>query len=282
MSDLVSIIILNWNGITLTEQCLKSILENTGKVNYEIILVDNGSNTENVSRLNELKKQGFIDKLVLNKENKGFAYANNQGFNVAKGNFFFMLNNDTFVTKAWLGNALELLKSNEKIGAVGSTLVEKNETEKKREGHVKEKQTLCGAAMLMKKKVIEEIGLLDAENFSPIYGEETDWCYRARHAGYKLLETEKSRIIHLGSQDTKRQTGSAWQYELMNTHRLKAMFFNLSIMEFSKHIAGLLLIFFKSFKEKRVRLLLKSYWNNLKNIKLILRERRKRKAKLLF
>lgn len=131
--------------------------------------------------------------------------------------------------------------------------------------------------MLLRKGVVEKIGALDAEEFSPIYGEETDWCYRARNAGYRIVETDSSRIKHLGSRDTKRQTGKDWQYVLLNTHRLKAMLFNLSTLEFLRHAPGLALVFVRAVPEGRLHLLLKSYRNNIKDIGKIMRKRKERK-----
>jgi len=278
----VSIIVLNWNGIDLTKQCLQSIKENTVYKPFEVIVIDNGSDARNVRELQALHKQGFINKLILNNENKGFAFANNQGFDAAKGDFFFMLNNDTLVTKGWLLNSLKLIQSNEKIAAVGCRLVDLAQYKEKKFNLRNDRivRTTCGAAMLMRKRVIEEIGKLDAVHFSPIYGEETDWCYRARKNGYKIMETDKSIIIHLGGRDTKKGRGKQAAFELLNTHRLKAMLFNLSAPQFLGHVPGLSLIFVNAVKQGMLFPLLHSYWNNLKNIKEILYERKKRKVRL--
>ena len=275
----VSIIVLNWNGERWMEKCLGSVKENTTYYDYEVIVVDNGSKDGSVELLEKLKKQGLINVLIKNSENKGFAYANNQGFAKAKGQYYFMLNNDTLVTKNWLTNAVNVLESDSKIAAVGSKLIQHEDYDSKKYGIGPdvEKQTTCGAAMLMRKDVIDKIGVLDAENFSPIYGEETDWCYRARSAGFKIMETNSSRIVHLGSVDTKRQTGKEWQYTLMNTNRVKAMLYNLGAVEFAKHIPGLGLIFARSIKDGMLKYLLQSYWNNVKILGHTLKERKKRK-----
>jgi len=279
---LVTVITLNWNGIELTEICLRSLKKNTVHKPIEVIVVDNGSRKDNVRKLENLKRTGFIDKLILNKQNKGFSGGNNQGFEVGKGNYFFMLNNDTEVTRNWLKNCLALAEKDKKIGAVGCKLVDKPQFEKKQYsiGPNRERKTTCGAAMLIPRHVIEEVGMLDAEHFSPIYGEETDWCYRVRHAGYKIMETDKSLVIHLGSHDTKKGKGRHAAYELLNRHRLKAMAFNLTIPEFLGHVPGLGLIFVNAAKGGLFVSLLKTYWSNLGNWREILRERRKRRARL--
>ena len=141
--------------------------------------------------------------------------------------------------------------------------------------------TTCGGAMLMRRKALEKIGSLDAEHFSPIYGEETDWCYRARNAGFKIMETDSSIIIHYGSHDTTKQTSREKQFILMNTNRLKAMLYNLTLPEMLRHVPGLGLIFVNALRYGRGKLILKAYWNNLHNWKEISAERKKRKARLI-
>ncbi len=275
---MVSVIVLNWNGWGFLNNCLKSIKKNTVYGRYEVILVDNGSEKKDVENIKKAKKKGLIDRVIYNKENKGFAFANNQGFEIAKGDYYYMLNNDTQVTRGWLKEAVKKAESDEGIGAVGSRLVQDVDFEKGnfKTGADREVLTTCGAAMLMKKSVVKEIGVLDAGNFSPIYGEETDWCYRARRAGYKIVETDKSRVVHYGSVDTKRQTGKEWQYTLMNENRIKAMLYNLGPLEFARHIPGLGLIFVQSIRDGMFLFLLKSYWRNMKNLGHTLEERRKR------
>lgn len=266
----VSIIILNWNGKELTRACLNSINENTDYPNYEVIVVDNGSTDGSV----EILQKEFPDiKLIKNKKNLGFGRGNNQGMEAAEGDYFFLLNNDTLLTKGWLTNAIEIMEADNTVASVGSLLIPQDA--QINENIDRDKDTVCGAAMLMKRKVVERIGAFDVENFSPIYGEETDWNYRARKIGYKVIETTKSRVIHFGSVSTKKQNPN--QYLLLNTHRLKAMLYNDSPLSFIKRIPGLGLIFVRSFPEGTTLLLLRSYWNNFKNWRNILQERKKRK-----
>jgi len=281
---LVSIVIVNWNAKEFMQQCAKSLKQNTVYPKYEVIAVDNGSKDGSVELLKQLKKKGLVHKVIFNKGNRGFAAANNQGFKAAKGQYLFMLNNDVLLVKGWLSKAIELLESDKRIAAVGSTLIGFNDSPKNvTKASPKEKQTLCGAAMVMKKTALEQIGLLDAEEFSPAYGEETDWCYRARNAGFKLFETSDSVIKHFGSGSTLKQLPKKGQYLLMNTHRLKAMLYNLSLPEFLHHLPGLGLLFLQSFKHGMTLTLLQSYWNNLKKLPLVLkkRENRRKKAALL-
>ncbi|MCX6799457.1 MAG: glycosyltransferase, partial [Candidatus Diapherotrites archaeon] len=121
---LVSVIVLNMNGIALTRQCLESVKKNTAYKPVEVIAVDNGSDEENVTGLRELKGKGLIDKLILNKTNLGYSAGVNQGFEAARGKFLFHLDNDTLVEKGWLEKSLEAARNyQKKVGVVGSALV---------------------------------------------------------------------------------------------------------------------------------------------------------------
>ncbi len=271
----VSIIILNWNGRELTCSCLRSIKEETDYPDYEVIVVDNGS-TDGSQEM--LKREFPWARLIENPRNLGFARGNNQGMEVAEGDYHFLLNNDTTVTKGWLAKAVEVLESDPRIASVGSTLVPPDWDEKPPEASEVEKDTVCGAAMLVRRKVIERIGPLDDRNFSPIYGEETDWNYRARNIGYRVVETGRSVIKHIGSVDTTKGTTKPYQYVLMNTHRLKAMLYNDGPLSFLRRIPGLGLIFLRSIQEGTTGLLLRSYWNNVKGWRNILEERGRRQA----
>ncbi len=280
----VSIIIPHWNGEQLIIDTLKAIKKNTVYKNYEVIVVDNHSTDKSVPLLKEMKKKGFVDRLILNNENTGFAFANNQGFELSDAEFCFMLSNDTVAQKGWLKDAVDIANLDKRIGSVGIQTVTPDQFEKGQYtigNRVRKMQTVCGAAMMMRKEVIELIGGLDAENFSPVYGEETDWNFRAKNAGFRVLESNRSVIIHVGSPSAKKRGGNKWQYTLMNTRRVKAMLYNLSFFDFLKFVPGLGLIFLKSIPELTIHWLLESYWNNIKQLPLTLKQRAKRKRKAL-
>ncbi|HLD58704.1 MAG TPA: glycosyltransferase family 2 protein [archaeon] len=278
----VSIIVLNWNGKEFIRKCLESIKRFSPSKLFEVIVIDNGSKDGSVQMLQEMKKNGFLQKLILNPENLGFSKGNNQGFEIADGEFFFMLNNDTEVTENWLENLLNAAEKYPNAAAIGAKIIDFPMWEAHNYKILpdRERMTVCGGAMLMRRQAVEKIGVLDAEHFSPIYGEETDWCYRARNAGFKIIETDSSIIIHYGSHDTTMQTGREKQFILMNTNRLKAMLYNLTLPEILRHVPGLGLIFVNALRAGKPIWILKAYWNNAKNMKEISRERKKRKAKI--
>src|SRR5688572_5204665 len=113
MASLVSIIIVNYNGEKVLEDCLKS----TEKISYpkvEIILVDNGSTDESLNIVSRYKKV----KLIKNDLNLGFAPANNQGDKIAKGEYILLLNNDTKVPANFLAPMIEKMELDSTIGAM--------------------------------------------------------------------------------------------------------------------------------------------------------------------
>lgn len=283
-----SIIVTTWNSFDFTKNCLNSIIENTDLKNCELILVDNGSTDESIEKLEmEFEKKLENFSTIKNKINKGFAYALNQGYAAAKGKYIAYLNNDTVVSKNWLSELRKLLDSDEKIAIAGIKEVSpKQFMDKKLLEEIKslpnrEKLTLP-VGWLTRKKMIEELGYLDAEFFSPIYGEEADWNFRAKNSGYKIIECSQSIVMHYGSSDSKKSMPSKKHYYLLNIHRLRSMLFNLNVLDLIKFLPGLSLIFIQSFGEGMAVELLKSYFQNLKDLKLVLMQRKSKRKFVPF
>jgi len=208
-----SIIILTYNNLDYNKICIESIKKYTN-CDYEIIVVDNHSTDGTVEWL---ETQEDI-KVIYNKENLGFPKGCNQGIRIANGEEILLLNNDTIVTPNWLENLKECLYSSEEVAAVGPVtnscpnyqtipidyksveemivFAEKyniNEAKK-----WEEKLRLIGYCMLIKKDIVDEIGLLD-ERFTPGNFEDDDYSLRIRRAGYKLMLCKNSFIHHFGS-----------------------------------------------------------------------------------
>jgi len=279
MKPLVSIVILNMNGKEVTRNCLRSIKEKTLHPNYEVIVVDNGSKDGS----NEMIERRFkCVKLIKNKENVGFSAGNNQGFRKAKGKYFFMLNNDTLVTPKWLDEAVKLIESDKRIAAVGSELIGLDQYKQKRfeEKNDREARSVCGAAMMVKRSVMEEIGVLDAANYYPAYGEEVDWCYRARNAGYKIMQSGRSIVAHIGGITAKRQ-GKEKQVIEVEKSRIKAMALNHSIAEMVfRDLPSLSYLFLQGIIEGNAVYFLKAYWQSLKELNYLRRERKKKREEI--
>ncbi|MED3549817.1 glycosyltransferase [Cytobacillus praedii] len=209
-----SIIILTYNKLEFTKQCIESIREYTLADTYELIIVDNCSNDGTIEWL---KEQSDI-KVIFNKENLGFPKGCNQGIEISTGDNILLLNNDVIVTENWLSNLTTALYSQEDVGAVGpitnsaayytaistsyNTLAEMHDfartinqiSQEKWEERLK----LIGFCMLIKKEAIDKIGYLD-ERFTPGNFEDDDYSIRLRKRGYKLLLCRDTFIHHYGS-----------------------------------------------------------------------------------
>ncbi|MGG5255315.1 glycosyltransferase, partial [Neobacillus sp. SM06] len=212
---LTSIVILTYNKLDYTKQCVESIRKYTHKNEYELIVVDNYSVDGTVEWL---KEQSDI-KCIFNEINAGFPKGCNQGIEIATGDNILLLNNDVIVTENWLQNLVTALYSEPTIGAVGpvtnsaayySTIPVSFRTLDEMQSFAKnynitdsneweERVKLIGFCMLIKREVIEKVGLLD-EIFSPGNFEDDDYSFRIQLAGYKLLICKDTFIYHYGSQ----------------------------------------------------------------------------------
>ena len=211
--DLVSVIIVNWNGKKWLGKCLNSLYKQTYR-NFEIIFVDNASVDGSVEFVKEFYPKV---KIIINKENLGFAGGNNVGYENSIGKYIMLLNNDTFVTKDFLEILVDYLDRNKNVGIVqpkmyltrgeklldsaGSFLTKTGflkhtgfVTDRGQYNQIKEIFSAKGACMLIKKELIEKIGFFDEDYFA--YFEETDFCWRAWLAGYKTVFLPQAVIYH--------------------------------------------------------------------------------------
>jgi len=243
MNSLASIIILNFNGKKFLKDCFKSLRNQTYQ-NFEIILIDNGSTDDSV----EFIKKKFPEiKIILNKENLGFAYANNQGFKIAKGKYFITLNNDTKTDEKWLENLILVAENDNKIGMVASKILSlKNpslidsvgveiclngmsrgrgriEIDNGQYDRVEEILLPSACAALYRKKMLEEIGFFDDKFFA--YCEDTDLGIRGRIAGWKAFLAPNAIVYHYYS-------GTAGKYSPLKAFLVERNHFWLVIKNF--------------------------------------------------
>jgi GT2 family glycosyltransferase len=222
----VSTIILNWNGLKDTIECLESLKKITYP-NYRVIIVDNGSKNNEGKILKE--KFGNYIHLIQNKENLGFVGGNNIGIRYALKNnadYVLLLNNDTIVEKNFLNYLTTQAIQDKNIGIVGPRIYFFDEPNKiafgggginlykgetthidanRHESEIKDNQSkivdyIEGSAMLIRSTVFKKIGLLDEVYFA--YWEDTDFSIRAKKAGFKVIYTPLSKIWHKVSQST--------------------------------------------------------------------------------
>ena len=225
----VSIIIVSWNTRQITRDCLESIYAASGAVGFEVILIDNHSADGSA----DMVATDFPQvRLIRNAENVGFAAANNQGMALARGRYVLLLNSDTIVLDGAVAKAVAFADARPQAGLVGCQTRCRNgdiqyncymfpsllnlalsltklqvlfwykpffgryrlgwwdyQSEREVDG-------IAGCFMLARKSAIEQVGRMSEEYF--MYSEDTDWCWRFRRAGWKVLYTPEPRIIHLG------------------------------------------------------------------------------------
>jgi GT2 family glycosyltransferase len=207
-----SIIICYHNNFKETYLCLSSILKKTKGIQYEIILVDDfsDSNPEFLSSINNIT-------YLRNEKNYGFLYSCNKGADVAKGQYFVFLNNDTQVEENWLTSCEPILKKNG-TGAIGCKLLYPDGKLQEAGGiiwndasgcnygkgdypklpeynFVREVDYCSGASFITPKDVFIQLGGFSKE-FEPAYYEDTDYCFRLRASGLKVLYQPDSVVYH--------------------------------------------------------------------------------------
>ncbi len=240
----VSIIIINWNNYNDSKECLRSLAELTYK-NIEIIVVDNNSTDGSVQKL--LNEQvGYT--VIRNSENLGFAAGNNVGIRKAIANntdYVLILNNDTIVKNDCLEPMVSFLEKNIKVGIVGgkiyfhsnpeviwtiggdvklmrggSVYYGNNEKDIGQYNEIKELTHISGCMSLIRKEVLKDVGLLSEQYF--FRGEEWDFCYRVKKAGYKLYYIPEAIIWHKVSQTVDRFS----PFDIYTAYRAKLIFIN--------------------------------------------------------
>lgn len=215
---LVYIIVLNWNGLADTLACLHS-LKGIEYPNFRIVLVDNGS-TDGSPQIIQDKFPGVI--FIQNGQNLGFAAGNNVGIRRAledDSEYVLLLNNDTEVAPDFLSLMIETTESDDAIGVAGpiiyyyaepglvwsaggtvdrrgqSLMLGLDEANTGQFGNdYQEVDFVTGCAILSKAVVLKQVGMLDERFFA--YYEETEWCMRARRAGFLIVNVPTAKIWH--------------------------------------------------------------------------------------
>ena len=287
MNPKVSIIILNWNGWRDTIECLESLYQITYP-NYDVIVVDNGSEDESIEKIKEYAEgkikveSKFFEysdenkpikwteytreeaeagggkekelenvpsnrKLILikNEKNYGFAEGNNIAMRYAlkalnlNPDYVLLLNNDTVVDPEFLGELVKVAGSDQRIGILGPKtyyysqpnkiqltwnkidmwrgtvfLAGAGEIDRGQHNKIRDTDYVPGSCLLIKQETIKRIGLLDASYFN--YWEETDYCMRAKGAGFRLVYCPNAKIWHKISQSASKVAGFSAYYMTRN------------------------------------------------------------------
>lgn len=234
----LSVVIVNYNVQHFLEQCLHSVFKALAELDGEVWVVDNNSVDGSVDMVREKFPQV---NLIASKENLGFSKGNNLAIENAKGKYVLLLNPDTLVEEDTFAKVVSFMDAHPKAGGLGVKMVDGKGSflpESKRSlptptvafykifglstlfpkskrfgryhcGHLDKNETheveiLSGAFMLMRKEVLDKIGLLDESFF--MYGEDIDLSYRIIKGGYKNYYFADTRIIHYKGESTKKSS----------------------------------------------------------------------------
>jgi GT2 family glycosyltransferase len=248
----VSIIVVNWNGEKFLKDCLGA-LSNQSYANCEIILVDNGSADNSVC----FTWKNFPQiKIVALKENRGFTGGNAAGLEVAHGAYIALVNNDANPDETWLENLIQPMFRDLTVGICASKLIFDNTQTVNSAGDglttagvgfnrgLSGKATdfnvpepvfgACGAAVLYRRRMLDEIGFLDEDFF--LYDEDTDLNFRAQLAGWKCIYVPAAVAYHVANATSKRLSDLHVYYHTRNLEFvwIKNMPFGL-MLRFSHH-----------------------------------------------
>ena len=248
----LSIIIVNYRTYELTRQTIESVINQDIDFNYDIHVVDNASNDGSLQKLQEdFKDNGFV-KFTENQQNSGFANANNLAIKQTSSQYVLLLNSDTQLKGDCLSLCYGYIQENPQIGALGCKILLPDGTLDKAckrsfpdvnvsfyrmiglsflfprskrfgrynlmyldENKIHEVDSLSGAFMMVRRDAIREIGILDEDFF--MYGEDIDWCYRFKEAGWKVIYYGKAEITHFKGGSGRE---SKVLYEFYNAMRL--------------------------------------------------------------
>lgn len=233
---IVSIIFPNYNGGKEPLECLESISRlNYSKDKIEIIIIDNNSkdgSLENIKK-QKAKIKNIKFTIIENKENVGFPKAINQGIKKSTGDYIFIGNDDLIFEKNSIKSMIDYITKNKKIGVLGGKIFSKqNKKQVVSNGYMFDKWTgniyrskvdnkishpdwIQGCAMLVPKYIFGEIGLLD-ENYSLIYFEDLDFCFRVRKKGYSIVFNPQSSFYHGESTSVNKNVSLKYFYWYKN------------------------------------------------------------------
>jgi GT2 family glycosyltransferase len=248
----ISVVIVSWNIRDLLSRCIASVKReaDSAGLRVEVIVVDNASSDSTVECL--AREVPDVAIIALS-ENRGFAAANNLGIARARGSALLLLNPDTKMLPGSLSALRRALHASPHIGLVGALLLNPDGSLQsagyrfpglvqvfldlfpihprligsRLNGRMPTGDGLSplaidhplGACMLVRRTVIEQIGMLDEQYF--MYSEEIDWCRRIKAAGWTILTAPAARVIHYGGQST----GQMAEDMFLQLHRSRNRYF---------------------------------------------------------
>jgi GT2 family glycosyltransferase len=211
-----SVIILNFNGKNFLKDCLESVLR-TNYPNFEVLLVDNASTDCSLNLIDGFHSDKRL-RIIRNGKNLGFSGGNNAGFEQAKNDYIVFLNNDTIVDPDWLAQLIYCMEEDTTVGLAQSLLLKTNGEEIQTAGtllsdylivqrsicsdkssnikfpSVIEASYACGASMIIRRELINEIGLFDSR--IPYYYDDKLLSVKTWIAGKRVVVVSKSKVRH--------------------------------------------------------------------------------------
>lgn len=227
--DKVCIVILNYNNCEDTIECVQSLRSAINSEKYKIVIVDNASTNDSVSKLNNILSP---IEIIVSSENRGYAHGNNIGIKYAEQagyEYICILNNDTIIDADFIETCKNELKNNSQAAFVSPALVEykdnnliqstggdifinkgivtlKNHGARRVELLPKiESDYIGGACIMFRTSILKSVGYIPENYF--LFFEETEWCYKAQKIGYKNICLTDSYIYHKGSVSIKSVSG---------------------------------------------------------------------------
>lgn len=283
----VSVIIVNYNTLKMTDECIDSVIEKTSGINYEIVLVDNASTDGSKAFFSADSRV----KYIYNEENLGFGRANNRGLEIAVGRNVLFLNSDTLLRNNAIKILSDFLDDHKESGACGGNLFSSDGTPGmsfgryfpslyeelniffedipnkilygknshfNHTGRELKVGFIAGADLMVKNSVLKDVGYFDPSFF--LYYEETELCLRINRYGKSIFSVPKAEIVHFDGAKARRTASreSNVQYR-MQMEKSRAIFYNLSYSRFYKKCAYSIRLFkgflkqFSPHKTTRVR-----------------------------
>jgi GT2 family glycosyltransferase len=250
----LGIIVISFNVRKLLQECLESIYRQTRRTRFEIWVIDNDSRDDSVRMLRE--KFPAVH-LIENRQNLGFTRANNQAIAQCRSDLILLLNPDTLILDGALDKMVQFMDEHPEVGVSGcrvqnedgslqlacrrslptprvafyrltglSRLFPRSQVMARYNltyvdpNRPHEVDAVSGAFLLIRRQVVEQIGLLDEQFW--IFGEDIDWCIRAQRAGWKVMYNSDARILHykgIGCSTNRRQTSFEFYRAMSLFHR---------------------------------------------------------------
>ena len=229
----LSIIIVNWNTCDLLRDCLASIHSKPCRTEFEVYVVDNASSDDSVS----MTRRDFPGVNVIESGgNLGYARGNNLAMRVSRGRDVLLLNSDTVIDPDVLPATIDLLHGDPSIGVLGCALVGLDGVRQNSAGYrypsgpwvggpkqmlgdgLIECAHVWGAYQLVRREVIEQVGMLDEDFF--MFYEDVDWCWKIHEAGWKIAYDPNHSIVHIARASCKRAPSTDHQRRMITSEAL--------------------------------------------------------------